>query len=192
MSEDLDNKLDLGKYKAIGEKLISMGLKDQEMRIGHQEGNVEFDTGVDKENLSNLKLIVEQIGWPSKDKVGEVASHAAWLVIQHADLDVEFQEKCLHLMEAANGGTVELTQVAYLTDRVAVNREEKQLYGTQFYRNKRGEIVPRPIRDISGLNKRRKSMGLEPFAKYRDKMQGIYVYPENYKNEMVGPFYKQK
>ncbi len=190
MSEDLDNKLDLGKYKAIGEKLTSMGLKDQEMRMSHQKGKMEFDTGVDKENLSNLELIVEQIGWPSKDKVGEVASHAAWLVIQHADLDVEFQEKCLHLMEAANSGTVELTQVAYLTDRVAVNREEKQLYGTQFYQTSRGKIVPRPIKDLPGLDERRRQMGLEPFEVYRKRMEGNYTYTEGYEEPRVGPFYK--
>jgi len=95
-----------------------------------------------------LKKIIKEIGWPVISKVGKEASQAAWLVAQHADHDVKFQEYCLNLMKNASDGDVLKKQIAYLTDRILVNTGKKQLYGTQFYLNKKGVYGPRPIKDL--------------------------------------------
>jgi hypothetical protein len=64
------------------------------------------------------------------------------------DHDVKFQEYCLNLMKNASDGDVLKKQIAYLTDRILVNTGKKQLYGTQFYLNKKGVYGPRPIKDL--------------------------------------------
>lgn len=69
----------------------------------------------------------------------------AWLLIQHADSDVEFQQYCLELMEReVESGGVAKSDVAFLTDRILVNKGKPQLYGTQFYESK-GKLIPMSI-----------------------------------------------
>lgn len=180
--------------KRITEELIERGLKDQQMRIDHQNPNkkVPFDENIDFENTKWLKEIVTKIGWPTPDKVGEAASHAAWLIVQHADHDIDFQKLCLALLsEAFEQEQVKGSCLAYLTDRVAVNSDQEQTYGTQFHRNESGNLVPKPIKDREKIEERRKKMGLEPFSVYEQKMTGKFKYPDGYTNPMVGGiFYK--
>ena len=49
-------------------------------------------------NANLLKKYVNKYGAISKSKFGIVASHCAWLIVQHADHDIEFQRKYLKLM----------------------------------------------------------------------------------------------
>jgi hypothetical protein len=49
--------------------------------------------------------VIEKHGWPGKSLVGADGAQAAWLLVQHADLDREFQRQCLPLLkEAAEKG----------------------------------------------------------------------------------------
>lgn len=66
---------------------------------------------------------------------------------------------------------VDSRDVAYLIDRIRVNKGKKQMYGTQFFVNKNGKFVPRPIYNKKDLNKRRKDVGLGSFASYKGKMR---------------------
>jgi len=98
---------------------------------------------------------------------------AAWLLVQHADADPEFQAYCLELMkDAYESGEVRGQDLAYLTDRVLVNQGKKQLYGTQFWTPPGGKIQPRPIEDEAKLDERRSKMGLGLFAEYKKMMTG--------------------
>ena len=45
--------------------------------------------------------IVAEYGWPCRSLAGEDGATAAWLLIQHADHDVELQERCLELLKGA-------------------------------------------------------------------------------------------
>ena len=111
-------------------------------------------TVVDQKNLTRMKQIVSDFGWPTISLVGKKASHMAWLLVQHADEDLKFQKHCLNLMkEAIKKKEVMLPDIAYLTDRVLVNQGKLQIYGTQFYK---------PIKDWQNLNARRIRMGLTP------------------------------
>lgn len=125
---------------------------------------------IDRSNTKRLKRIVAHIGWPTKSKVGMRASHMAWLLVQHADHDVEFQEHSLELMKAAPSGEVTCRDIAYLVDRVRINRGLPQLYGTQFICDDHGPTAPLPIEAHIHLDKRRRAMGLEPFEDYRTHM----------------------
>jgi len=142
--------------KKLQKQLKKMAQKDQKMRKSKI-----WDKKVDLENTKKLKAIVKKYGWPDIDLVGKEASHLAWLIVQHADHDVEFQEKCLKLMkQKLKEKKIDPIEVAYLTDRVRVNKGKKQIYGTQFYLSKNGKLIPRPIYDKKNLDKRRKKLDL--------------------------------
>ena len=115
---------------------------------------------------ARMKEIVAQIGWPAASKFGRHTAHLAWLLVQHADQDVDFQRECLRLMREAPEGEVSRADVAYLEDRVRVHEGRPQLYGTQFHTDERGELVPRPIEDPGRLDERRAAAGLQPLAEY--------------------------
>ena len=120
----------------------------------------------DAENLPWLKGVVDEHGWPGASMVGTDGAHAAWLLAQHADADSAFQRQCLDLLTAAvEAGEATKSQLAYLTDRVLLAEGKPQLYGTQVTR-KDGQVVPLDLHDPGGLDERRATAGLEPFAEY--------------------------
>ena len=41
--------------------------------------------------------IIEEFGWPLQSVVGKDGSEAAWLIVQHAVLEPEFQEECINI-----------------------------------------------------------------------------------------------
>ena len=119
----------------------------------------------DSLNLEKVAAIINQHGYPGKTLVGEQLSHAAFLVLQHADLKT--QEKYLPLlMDAAEQGELGKSFLPLMIDRIRVKKDQPQLYGTQFFYNEKGEIDFFPIEDEAGLDKRRAEMGLEPFDNY--------------------------
>ena len=58
------------------------------------------------------------------------------------------------------------TELAYLVDRVAVNSDQPQVYGTQVGGCEGGKAVPRPIADEEGVHERRERIGLQPLEEY--------------------------
>jgi len=81
------------------------------------------------------------------------------------------------MIEKFEDGEVARNEIAYLEDRVRVNEGKLILYGTQFYRNPEGVMTCHPVEDPANLDKRRKEMGLEPFAEHEkcilDKKIGL-------------------
>ncbi len=117
-----------------------------------------------------MKQVVAKQGWPTRSQVGLDGTRAAWLLVQHADLDVVFQRKCLGLMEAyKSSDQINQADLAYLTDRVLVNEGKPQFYGTQFHVVD-GERRPRPIRGAEALDQRRKAMGMSTMKEYTELM----------------------
>src|SRR5215469_11112761 len=129
---------------------------------------------IDKRNTAWLKEVIDRKGWPGKSLVGTDGANAAWLMVQHADLDRAFQKRCLPLLAAAaKKGEATGAQLAYLTDRVRVGSGEKQVYGTQFH-TVDGKLQPQPIEDEANVDKRRKEIGLSSLAEYRKQMEKVY------------------
>jgi hypothetical protein len=129
---------------------------------------------IDRKNTARMKEIVEKRGWPGRALVGEDGAHAAWLLVQHADKDREFQKHCLQLLEkAVKAGDASGADLAYLTDRVLVAESKKQRYGTQF-RLTDGKLEPYPIEDEANVDRRRKGVGLSTLAEYRKTLEQVY------------------
>lgn len=163
------------KNKKLAKKILEMARLDQKVRKIYAKNrlNVEEVKKIDRINLVKMKKIVKEVGWPTISLVGKRVSHLAWLLVQHADGDIKFQEYCLKRMkEAAKRNDVAMANIAYLTDRILVNKGKPQLYGTQFYRNENGRLVPKAIKEFENLDKRRSEMGLEPFKIYKKSLKG--------------------
>jgi hypothetical protein len=132
---------------------------------------------VDQENRDRLQEIIEKYGWPTNSLVGKDGAQAAWVIAQHADDAPKFQRQCLDLMEKLPKEEVSKIDVAYLTDRVLLAENKKQIYGTQFnYTN--GKWEPKPLEDARNVDKRRAEVGLKPLAEYVKDLQSVYENPQ--------------
>lgn len=144
----------LKEEQTLLQKLIDSGeLKDD---IYHPK----MKTLHDKNNLC-IKHIIDKFGWPTISLVGEEASKAAWLIVQHAILDEQFMNRCLELLQdAINNNDAERWCFAYLKDRTLTMKGKPQIYGTQFDMEN-GKVVPFPIEKIDIVDELRKELGLD-------------------------------
>lgn len=155
-------------------ELLERAKRDQAMRLETLKHPFKWDGHLAKTNAKYLKQLVEQDGWPTISGVGSDAAQAAWLLVQHADHDIEFQERCLTLMQNLPEAEVRPQNIAALTDRIRINRNLPQLYGTQF-QGEGKKFGPYPIEDEARLDERRRQFGLESFAQYKARMIAQYV-----------------
>lgn len=162
------------KFLAILSDLVKMVEVDQTMRNRCRTSLDEWDESIDHRNTERMKDIIDEIGWPSISKVGKAGSSNAWLLVQHADHDLDFQKKCLELMKLEAEGEVSKRDIAYLEDRILTGQGMPQSYGTQFYTNSDGQLVPLPIQDPDNVDKRRAVMGLETLTENQKRMQKQY------------------
>jgi hypothetical protein len=159
MTNSQEGSPEVVEYPKIVAELEERVRIDQEMRTRWQKKEKPWDEKVDKTNTERMKEIVAEIGWPTRTKVGEEGMKDAWLLVQHADRDVEFQKQCLELMKLEDLGEVRKGDIAYLTDRVRVNEGKLQVYGSQF-NDEGGVFTPKPIEDVERVDERRKEMEL--------------------------------
>ncbi len=153
-------------------ELLDMFREDQQERTGYGlPPGTKLGPTHDATRMLRLKEIIARFGWPTWDLVGHDGAEAAWLIAQHADFSVHFQTRALALMtEAVADGQADATDLAYLEDRVAVNRGRPQTYGTQI-RCDGGEPRPAtPLADSHGVDAARESVGLGTLADYYDEL----------------------
>ena len=122
-----------------------------------------WDHATDKKNTTELKKIIKKYGWPTIPLVGKRASFCAWLLVQHADHDRQFQKRALKLLKKAhsvNSKDIDPMNIAFLTDRILVGGGEKQMFGTQFYFDRNRKLKLNPLKNRRGINKIRKDYNL--------------------------------
>ncbi|MFD7300537.1 DUF6624 domain-containing protein [Streptomyces pharetrae] len=115
-----------------------------------------------------LDEIMDEVGWPTAELVGEEAARAAWLVAQHADRQLDVQRRALRLLEAAVAeGRAGARELAFLKDRTLVNEGREQIYGTQIAGVREdGSPVPWPCAEPERVDELRAGVGIEPFDAY--------------------------
>lgn len=123
-----------------------------------------------KAHIPLLKKIVNEIGYPTIEKVGKETSHKFFLMVQHSDAEPEFQYKMLQIIsKEVEKGNVAARDYAYLTDRVMLALNKPQVYGTQVTFTKNGRAIPRQLSDSLNVNQRRKKMKLGSIEEYLNK-----------------------
>ncbi len=169
-----ENQTENVTFPRIAQEIKGMVDVDQDMRERSQTEDY-WDETIDAKHSERMKEIIAEIGWPTVSKVGPEGASNAWLLVQHADHDVDFQEHCLQLMKEAPTGEVDITDVAYLTDRVCVNQGRGQLYGTQFTQED-DKHIPRTIEDEANIDARRAEVGMGPLSEQIQMMYEQYPF----------------
>ncbi|KEO73920.1 DUF6624 domain-containing protein [Anditalea andensis] len=126
---------------------------------------------IDEKHRNRLKEIFKEYSFPTRKSVGKDAMNGIFLMIQHADMDKQWQKSQLKNIEkAVQNDDIDSQSYAYLYDRIQINNGQDQLYGTQFSKvdplNKAVELTP--TEDIDNLDKRRMEMGMMPIGMYKE------------------------
>ena len=127
---------------------------------------------MDEENTEELKQILKIHDWIKISEFGEEADSHAWLLVQHADAQPEFQKTVLNTLEKLwKKGETNSRNYAYLYDRVAaswsdLSKQVPQRYGTQGICKGLGKWEPIEIEDTENVDKRRAEVGLPPLEEY--------------------------
>ncbi|MGN6423870.1 MAG: DUF6624 domain-containing protein [Asticcacaulis sp.] len=128
----------------------------------------------DLANLQWIKADLAANGWPKLSTDGAAMAHDAYILVQHADRDIDFQKHVLSMMEPLLGSKDVNTQdYAYLFDRVARNSGQPSRYGSQGQCVDNGKWSAGETEDPAKLDERRASMGLGPEADYVNHMSGL-------------------
>lgn len=149
---------------------LRLKLDTLEKQYGQQSNEVkevwEEVEKLDAKNVVKVKRIIDEYGWLGPDKIGEKGNSTLFLVIQHSDF--ETQEKYLPLMrEAAKRGDVYPSDLAYLEDRIAINKNLPQPYGSQLgYNEEINAFFLFPLSDPKNIDEIRAGVGLGPIADY--------------------------
>ena len=164
--------------KEIPQIIEKYGIKSPEM-VAHWQ----LIARKDSINLLQVEEILETRGWLGEDCVGDKGSWALFLVIQHAQLDV--QEKYIPtLKQAVADGKANAANLALMEDRIAIRRGKPQIYGSQVGNDvETNQPFLFPILDPENLDKRRAEVGLSPYSEYLELMMGtLWDVKEYYKN----------
>lgn len=112
----------------LRDELLAMRHDDQRLRwhaLGQNDPHAQAAAWstvaeADRRHTSRIREIINTRGWPGRDLVGEDGARAAWLIVQHADHDPQFQAHCLPLLAAAvHTGQASPVDLVYLAHRVA-------------------------------------------------------------------------
>ena len=128
----------------------------------------------DNYTLANKLLL--KYGYPDNSKVGNIPAFNYWLIVQHMDNNKEFQRQVLDSMTPRlDKELISKQNWAYLYDRVKINYNDLQVYGTQTMLNADStSYIIKPTANIIDLDKRRASVGLPPIAEYIALMNKRY------------------
>jgi len=88
---------------------------------------------IDAANLTWLRQLISEKGFPTAAQVGYEGVHFAWILLDHADQDPKLQSALLPVLEQRfAAGELAANDLARITDRVLVAGGKPQRYGTQF------------------------------------------------------------
>lgn len=131
----------------------------------------------DEANISRLREIIDECGWPRQSQVKGKAAAAAFLVLQHASL-VD-QERYVSVMRiAVEQGEARTQDLALLEDRILIRNGKPQKFGSQIsWDRTTGKNGFHPIEDEHNVDRRRAAVGLGPLADYAKRFGFEYVAP---------------
>lgn len=195
----------LSPKQALIDELRNIQNKDQGIRFFLQEARHQREdllvllkirevmAEVDRENAEKVCKIVDTYGWLGPDAIGSEGNQTLFLAIQHVN-DQLIQEKYLPILqEAVNSGNAEGWQYAFLTDRILMNKGEKQIYGTQKIGTNPSNMYLVPLQDPDQVDELRERLGMSPLSEDL-KEEGIRWDIEEYKEMLphIEELYRQR
>lgn len=155
---------------------IAAGIPQGEYKKLSEKQWNSFKDSVFRTHTKRLKEIISNHGFPGYDLVGENGSSNFWLMTQHADHDPSFQRTVLQKMEQEiKKKNADSRDYGLLLDRVNLNTNQPQIYGTQVtYNTHTGQAYPKNLADSAKVNKRRQNIGFEPLEEYLNQMSSMH------------------
>lgn len=185
LSCNSSQKISVSEREKIISQLDYIGEIDQEYagipsedlveKYGKEKAWKVFEAKRDSIGIDNQKRIQNlfaQYGYLGFDQVGKENATLFWLPIQHADNDVEFQQKMLKaLAKEIKKNNAEKSNYAMLEDRVSINLNKKQRFGTQVTYCLDGQAIPKNgLIDSINIDRLRLEYGLPTFTEYYNQM----------------------
>lgn len=140
---------------------------------GDWQGWFKYRDTISKKHKIQLEEILNNYGYPGFSMVGEEVSEDYFLMAQHCDFDVAFQQKVLEkLTLEVKNGNARGSNLGFLTDRININLDKPQIYGTQLDYNigKCIAFAKNGILDSINVNTKRQLLQMEPYETYLNKM----------------------
>lgn len=129
---------------------------------------------IDSDNTAALKELLAGREWFKISEFGAAADDDAWLLVQHADLDVPFQKQVLAVLERLQpAGETSPSNYAYLHDRVAAAEKRPQRYGTQGRCTGPGVWEPFEMEDPARVDESRRAMGLSTLEENKRRLASV-------------------
>jgi hypothetical protein len=158
---------DLLRTELLAMRAEDLRVRQQLLDAGELGGQyVPRMEAIHKKNASRLGEIIATHGWPNESLVGPDAAEAAWLIVQHAIGEPEFQRHVLTLLrQSAEQNRIPAWHAAYLEDRIALFENRPQRYGTQSLDDPRdGLSRPWTLADPRRVDELRAHVGLKPLT----------------------------
>ena len=177
LEQPTEKKLDSLKTKLetlfMEDQLFRRLYQDAEKKFGKDSDEMEYFWKVVEEQDKRIEIefikILEKYGWLGSNQVGRLANGALFSIIQHSS--IETKEKYAPLMkESVLRKESQPMHYARLIDRMLVNDNKPQIYGSQTTKDENGNAIFFEIENPEYVNKRRKEInldGIESFAKER-------------------------
>lgn len=171
----------------IDAKLVASTLQEDPNRIHSLESIAMYD----RQHAQKLMTIIDRFGWPTRELVGLKAVQGAYIAVQHAGHDPEFQSNCLTLIQQqVDQGDLPGAFLALMTDRISVSRGDSQIYGTQMTMASDDYGVMRavPAAEIwkqSELDQRRQSLGMPSHQRFVEAIELAYFNSINQPNSQT-------
>ena len=109
---------------------------------------------------------VQEHGWFSKARCGPDAESAAFLMVQHHP-DLDWQSSILEMMEESwRHGNTSYSNIAFLKDRIRIEQDRRQIYGTQGYCVGGGLWQPFELENPDKVDELRAEAGLPSLDEY--------------------------
>lgn len=126
----------------------------------------DLKRSLNKENQQRLEALIREKGWPKISEVGKGPATAAFLVIQHSDL--QKQQRYLPVIQnLCKSGEARWQDYALMYDRIQTDLGKPQRYGSQVSYNpktKRYELSQ--LENPAKVDEWRKEAGLQPLSEY--------------------------
>lgn len=133
--------------------------RDQQNRENGLEG---IDEGIDQLNLQIVVSLFSKCKKELFNDLDPIHGSALFYTIQHSN-EVWMREYLPYFKKAVPMGIITNQQIALLTDRLLMNQNKPQLYGSQI---RNGELYQ--VDNIDSVRNRRKKIGMIELEKYLD------------------------
>jgi hypothetical protein len=171
---------------ALQKELLIMFINDQAARGNLMKDIIEkyeIDTNqisnndpnyIDNYNISRLKEIILEYGFPTGKLIGKDAMNGVFFIIQHSN-ELDWQKANFpKIKSVVSNGYLDGQKYAMLYDRIQKNSGLKQKYGTQLEKIDETTYRFYDLENEHELDRRRMEIGLFPFSMYKQ------LYKEEY------------